>query len=136
MKALKAVLVVLGIVCILSVAPGAVAPWSTIVRYQGYLGLEPMPDQPMVIYCVRLSSLGFALIGAFFLVLATDPVRYRPMLALAACGLVLTAALALVTGWLTQMQPRWYLADCAVSLVAAVLILAFWPRQAEAPASE
>jgi hypothetical protein len=134
MKALKVVLVVLGIVCILSTAPGAVAPWSTIVHWLGVLGYDPLPDQPMVIYSMRLSSLGFALMGVFFLVLATDPLRYRPMLALAVCGLFLTAALALAAGWLLQMQPPWYLADCAFSLVAALLILALWPRQA-APAA-
>ncbi len=135
MKALKVVLVVLGILCILGTAPGAVAPWSAIVHWLGVMGYDALSDQPMVVYCVRLSSLGFALIGVFFLVLATDPLRHRPMLVLAVCGLFLTAALSLATGWLVQMHPRWYLADGAVCLLAAILILAFWPRQAHAPAA-
>ena len=136
MKALKAVLVVMGILCFLSSAPGVAAPWSSIVRWLGVLGLQAPPDDPVVVYCMRLSSLGFALIGVFFLVLATDPLRYRRMLVLAVCGCFATAAVALATGWLTGMQPRWYLTDAAASFVAGVLILAFWPREAEATASE
>jgi hypothetical protein len=130
MIAVRVVLVVMGIVCILSAAPGAVAPWSSIVHWLGVFGLEPIPEQPLVVYCVRLSSLGFALIGVFFLVLATNPVRYGPMVALAVCGLLLMAALALVTGLQIRMQPPWYLADAGLSLLAAVLLLAFWPRGA------
>jgi hypothetical protein len=136
MKALKVVLVVLGLVCLLSTAPAVVAPWSAIVHWAGLFGYEALPDQPVVVYCVRLSALGYALIGVFFLVVASDPVRYRPMLVLAVCGLLLTAALSLATGWLTQMLPRWYLADCVVSLVAALLILALWPREARPAAAE
>jgi hypothetical protein len=129
MTAVRIVLVMLGIVCILSTAPGAVAPWPSIVHWLGVLGLEPMPDHPLVVYCVRLSSLGFALIGVFFLVVATNPVRYGPMVALAVCGLFLTAALAVATGIQTRMQPPWYLADAGVASLAAVLLLAFWPRR-------
>jgi hypothetical protein len=130
MKALKAVLVVLGLLCLIGTVPTTVLPWSSIVRYLGILGLAAPVGDPLVVYCVRLSSLGFALIGIFFLVLSTDPVRYRPMLVLAVCGLGLMGAAALVTGWLTQMEPRWYLVDFAVWLIAALLILALWPRQA------
>lgn len=136
MRALKVVLVVIGILCFISSAPGVFAPWSSIARWLGVLGLQAPSDHPLVVYCLRLSSLGFALIGVFFMVLATDPMRYRPMLVLAVCGAFITAGVALVTGCLVQMQPRWYLTDAAASLVAAVLILAFWPREAEATARE
>jgi hypothetical protein len=136
MKALKVVLVVLGIVCILSTAPAVVAPWPAIVHWAGVFGYEVPADHPVFVYCVRLSALGYALIGVFFLVVASDPLRYRPMLVLAVCGLLLTAALALATGWLTQMQPPWYLVDCVFSLVAALLILALWPKQASPAATE
>ena len=109
MKALKTVLVVLGVLCFLSSAPATVLPWSGIVRGLEGLGLQAPVGDAFVVYCVRLSSLAFALIGIFFLILASDPRRYRPMLVLAVCGLWLMAAAALVTGWLAQMQPRWYL---------------------------
>jgi len=132
MRALKTVLVMLGVVCLLSTAPATVLPWSTMGHCLGILGLGVLTDDPLVVYCVRLSALGFALIGAFFLVLATNPVRYRPMLVLAVCGLWLMAAAAFVTGWLTDMWPRWYLVDFATCSIAALLILVLWPRQAEA----
>ncbi len=129
MKALKAVLAVLGVLCLLGTVPTTVLPWSSIVRYLGILGFEAPVDDPLVVYCVRLSSVGFALIGVFFLVLSTDPLRYRPMLVLAVCGLWLTAAAALITGWLSGMEPRWYLVDFGVCLIAALLILGLWPKQ-------
>jgi hypothetical protein len=128
MKALKAVLVVIGILCLLSAAPGTVAPWPSIVRGLGVIGLEAPPEHPVVVYCTRLSSLTFALIGVFFLVLASDPLRYRPMLVLAVWGCFATAVVALAAGCLTGMQPLWYLGDTAASLIAGLLILAFWPR--------
>jgi hypothetical protein len=136
MKALKIVLVAIGLVCALGCAPGVVAPWPTVNHWLGIIGVEPLPDQPMVVYCVRLSSLGFALIGVFFLLLATDPLRYRPLLALGVWGLLLTSAVALTTGRLVAMQPPWYWADSGVSLLVAVLILVFWPRQSKAPSRE
>ena len=131
MKALKTVLVVTGILCFLVSAPGALVPWAGIVRAMAFLGFDAPPDDPFVVYCLRLTSLGFALIGIFFLVLAADPVRHRPMLVLAVCGLCLTAVAALLTGLLTAMQPPWYWADFTVSSIAALLILAFWPKKAQ-----
>ena len=132
MRPLKVVLVAFGLLCLLLTAPGAVAPWSSIVHWLGLLRLEPLPAQPFVVYCVRLSSLGFALIGVFFLVLATNPLRYRPMLALAVAGLLLTAVFAFSTGRMVAMSPPWYLGDTLVCLLAAVLILLWWPREQQA----
>jgi len=136
MKALKAVLVVLGLLCVLTSAPAVFAPWSAVTAFLGLFGLQAPPDHPAVLYGLRVGSLAFALIGIFFLVLATDPLRYRPMLVLAVWGLFLTGGVALVTGRLTHMQPFWYLGDVVSCFLAAVLILAFWPKQAAPPASQ
>ena len=135
MRALKAVLVAMGVWCLLSAGPGTVLPWSSIVRYVELLGYQALPDHPLVVYCVRLASLAFSLIGVFLLLLAINPVRYRAMLVVALCGLFVTAAAALATGWLTQMRPPWYLVDVAVCSIAGVLILALWPRGVERVAS-
>ncbi len=131
MRGLKVALVLIGVLCLVSTVPATVLPWSSVVRYMEVFGVEAPPDHPVVVYCMRVYSLGFALIGIFFLVLASDPVRYRPMLVLAACGCWLVAVAALVNGWLTEMQPVWYLADVGASAVAGTLILAFWPRGVE-----
>lgn len=128
MRGLKVVLVVVGIVCFVSSAGALVLPWPSIVRALGTIGLEAPPEHPVVIYGARLMVLAFALIGVFFLVLASDPLRYRPMLVLAVCGCFAVAACALVTGWLTGIQPLWYLGDAVSCAVAGVFILAFWPR--------
>jgi len=132
MKALKVVLVVVGVVCLFSSLPGAVVPWSVINRVLGVLGFRAVPELPLVVYCVRLSALGFALMGVFFLLLATDPVRYQPMLALGTWGLVVMGVLAFETGRMVGMQPPWYWADGGFAVLAGVLILIFWPRAQQA----
>jgi len=127
MKGLKVVLVVIGVLCLLSAA-GLAVPWSSLVSWAEFIGLQAPPDHPVIVYCARMGSLGSALIGIFFLVLASDPVRYRAMLVLAVCGCFAVAAVALVAGRVTGMQPLWYLGDTVSCTVAGALILAFWPR--------
>lgn len=134
MKALKVVLVVMGVLCLLS-APGLILPWSSLVGWAELMGVQAPPDYPLVVYCVRMGSLASGLIGIFLLVLATDPLRYRPMLVLTVYGCFAVAVVALVTGRLTQMPPLWYLGDAVGSAVAGVLILAFWPREPQPTAS-
>ena len=128
MRGLRAVLVVIGILCFLSSVPAVAAPWSSIVRWLGILGLDAPPAHPAVVYSMRIGSLAFALIGIFFLVLASDPLRYRPLLVLAVCGCWAVAICALAAGWISQMQPVWYVADVVSCALAGLLIVAFWPR--------
>jgi hypothetical protein len=136
MRGLKTVLTVIGIVCFLSSVPAVAAPWSSVVRWLGILGLEAPPEHPAVVYMMRIGSLSFALIGIFFLVLASDPLRYRAMLVLAVCGCWAVAICALAAGWVVQMQPVWYVADVLGCALAGVLILAFWPRGVQAARAE
>ncbi len=82
-----------------------------------------------MLYCLRLASLGFVLVGVFFLVLASDPLRFRAMLVLAVSGLFLLGIAALLSGWLVELRPPWYLADAALSLLGGILILALWPQE-------
>ena len=128
MKPLRVVLIVTGILCATSVF-GLLAPWPAVANFIEFFGYQPPPADPLVIYFVRLSATLLTLVGIFFLVLSTDPLRYRPMLTLAAAGLLLCAAVCLLTGLLTQMRPPWYLTDAIFSLLAALLILKFWPKQ-------
>ncbi len=99
----------------------------------GYPGL---PTNPLMVYTLRLSSLAFAMVGIFFFVLATDPMRYRPLVGLAVWGLLLLAAGAVVAGVFLQLHPATYLAGALGCVVAALLLVAFWPRSAprQAPA--
>ena len=129
MKALKAVLVAIGVLCVVCVL-GAVLPWSALARFFEFFGVPALQPAPFLVYCVRTSSLACALIGLFFLVLSTDPLRYRPMLVLAVAGLFLLAVACLLIGWSVGMRPPWYFVDVAISLVAALLICKFWPGEA------
>ena len=130
MRALRAVLVVIGVLCGISVL-GAVLPWSALVRIAEFWGLQPPPADPLVVYSARVGCLLGGLIGAFFLVLSSDPVRYRPMLVLGTAGLFLTGVVCLLTGWMTGLPLTGYLGDVTFCLVGAILICAFWPKGAQ-----
>src|SRR5262245_48226303 len=54
-------------------------PFSWMVATHRWLGLGEMPDGPVVEYLARSVSAFYALFGALFLVVASDPERYRPV---------------------------------------------------------
>lgn len=133
MTGLRVILVVIGLVCLLSASLGAFVPWPSLSRGMACLGFDDLSLTPLGLYALRLASLGCGLFGVFFLILASDPIRYRPMLALATVGLFLLGFAALAIGWLLRVQPPWYLADAGFCLLGALLILIFWPRSVPQP---
>ena len=130
MKGLKIVLVLLGILTLAKSLLGIFAPWSELLRWSALFGYPGLPTNPLMIYTVRLASLMFAMVGIFFFVLATDPMRYRPLIGLSVWGLLLLAAGAVVAGVLLRLHPAMYLAGALSLVVAALLLVVFWPRSA------
>jgi hypothetical protein len=54
-------------------------PFSWMVAIHRWLGLGEMPNAPVVEYLARSVSAFYALLGALFLVMASDLDRYRPL---------------------------------------------------------
>lgn len=120
-RKLSVVLWIAGIGCLLSIF-GVVLPWSWLSAWVTVWGLGELPAGTMVVYAVRAGSATFALVGVFFLLLATDPVRYRPFLNLGIAGLILVGLVCLVSGVAVGMQPPWYLTDVAFCWILGILL--------------
>ncbi len=128
-RKLKVVLWIAGIGCGLSIL-GLLLPWSRLSAWMTVWGLEELPTGTIIAYAVRAGSATFALIGAFFLLVARDPVKYRPFLNLAIAGLIFVGLVCLVSGVAVGMQPPWYLTDVAFCWILGVLLLV-WREPAQ-----
>ena len=133
MKGLKTVLIVIGAVLLVTSLYGFFTPWPTLARWAGVMGFRNLQASPLVVYAWRLSSLVFALVAVYFFFLASDPLRYRPLLGLSIWGLLLVTVGAILAGGYLHLHPPWYLADAITAFVAAVLLLIFWPKARTGP---
>ena len=86
-------------------------PMSWMVATHRWLGLGEMPTGPVVEYLARSVSAFYALLGALFLVMASDLERYRPQVrffgvAFALLGIVFTGVdlLAGMPWWWTAFE--------------------------------
>lgn len=124
MKSLVFVLWVTAIGC-LSAVPFIFLPWSVIESIGSWFGIESLPSMPIAIYFFKVTFGVFGLIGVFFVILAMNPLAYRPMLNLGAFGLILFGLLALVVGLSLGLPPIVFLVDGLSGLVLGITILFF-----------
>src|SRR5260370_29382254 len=68
----------LGIGSLFALVP-VVMPWSWMAATHRWLGLGEMPTGPVVEYLARSLSAFYALLGALFLMIASDLQRCRPL---------------------------------------------------------
>ena len=109
-----------------------VAPWSCYETCANMLGFGALPTGPAVVYGMRVMSAVSAFVGAYFLVLATNPRAYTPFLKLSIGGLMLVGLVCLVTGLALNMHPPWYLGDVLFCWIIGLLLLVWYPK-AQAP---
>jgi hypothetical protein len=90
---------------------GVFMPLSWMVATHRWLGLGEMPTGPVVEYLARSVSAFYALLGALFLVMASDLERYRPQVrffgvAFAPLGIIFTGVdlLAGMPWWWTAFE--------------------------------
>ena len=127
MRALKVCLWIAGVLCLLSVA-GLFLPLSACESIAGFFGIESLPDSPLIMYAVRTVSATFIGIGAFFIILATNPMKYGVMVPFSGLVAVFIAVVCLITGLVEGMPPVWFLGDSLSCAVLGVLIFVFWRK--------
>jgi hypothetical protein len=89
-------------------ALGAVVmPTSWMASLHSWLGLGELPRAPIVEYLTRTASMLYALLGAIFLVLASDLDRYRPLLRRLGLLVIATSACILAID-LAAGMPWWW----------------------------
>ncbi|UCC97324.1 MAG: hypothetical protein JSW66_15935 [Phycisphaerales bacterium] len=100
-----------------------VMPRSWMNATHQWLGMGPLPTEPIVGYLARSTSAFYALFGGLLLVVSCDLQRYRPVLCyLGAVVIVLGVALFAVD-LLEGMPLYWSLMEGPTNTIFGVLIL-------------
>ena len=66
----------------------ALLPWQVVTDWFTQYGIH-VPTDSFTVFSARLLYAVFGMIGVFFVILARNPLKYKEMLILAACGLIL-----------------------------------------------
>ena len=122
LKALKFALWVAAIGCLAAV-PFVALPWSVVDNIAHLFGIHPLPDDPVVMYLVRVSCGVFGLIGVYFIILARNPLDSGPMLDLGAYGIAIFGLLSLFIGLSLNVSPRLFIGDALSGLILGVAII-------------
>lgn len=127
MRGLKICLLITGILCLLAVA-GLFLPLSAFESITGFFGIETLPDSPLIMYAIRTISATFIGIGAFFIILALNPMKYGVLVPFSGLAAVFIGMVCMITGLAVGMPALWFLGDSSSCLVLGVLILVFWRK--------
>ena len=122
MKSLKVALWVTAIGCLTAV-PFIVLPWAVVENFILRFGIEPIPNDPLVMYLLRVSCGVYGLIGVYFIMLARNPLNYGPMLNLGAYGLIIFGLLSLLVGVSLEISPKVYAGDFLSGLILGIVII-------------
>ena len=95
--------------------------------------LDPIwPTAPLFGYLLRTCLAAYLWIGVVLLVAASDPKRYRRLVDVAVCMLILLAVVCVAGGIASGIPPTYYLGDAVSSAIVGVLLLAFRPGREKA----
>jgi hypothetical protein len=127
MRGLKICLWIAGVGCLLSIS-GMILPVSTWQSITKLFGVEPLPDSPLIVYLVRITSASYAIVGIFFIILALRPMDYGIMVPFSGLAAVVLGFVCALTGLTVGMPAMWYLGDSLSCIVVGLLIVLFWQK--------
>ncbi len=109
-------------------------PLEWMAKAHTWLGLGPLPREPIIGYLTRSTSALYALHGATILFLSTDVRRYARLITFLACLALLHGVVMLGIDLVVGMPLFWTLLEGpAVAVAGAVVLLVQWK---ERPAPE
>lgn len=101
--------------------------WERILRF--FLG-SGYNTRQFLEYSFRSLMFAYVIIGVFFLVMAREPQRYKPLIWVTLVALFANAAVCFFVGLSIRMAALVYLFDTTLFLIFALLLLYFWkPRR-------
>lgn len=101
--------------------------WERILRF--FLG-SGYNTRQFLEYSFRSLMFAYVIIGVFFLVMAREPQRYKPLILVTLVALFANAAVCFFVGLSIRMAALVYLFDTTLFLIFALLLLYFWkPRR-------
>ena len=127
MRALKICLWAGAAACLLLVF-GLFLSISMLESIARTFGMDSFPDTPVIVYAVRVTSATYVAIGAFFLILALDPIKYGVLVPFSGVAAVFLGIVCFVYGLLAGMSFIWFAGDGLFCMAFGVLTLVFWRR--------
>ena len=103
-------------------------PESWIAAFHASLGLGHLPDSVFLRYITRGATLCQGVIGAALWIIASDVVRYRPLVIVTAIALIIAAPSFYVIDTASGMPLAARIWDCAACFLAGATLLGlcFW----------
>jgi hypothetical protein len=103
----------------------AALPWKAMTAWANVFGVQMPVAEPWTVFAVRILFTTYGMIGAFFVILARNPLKYGEMLLLAAYGLLLLGILVLIGSIWYALPFITYFFDVIFCFITGVLILIF-----------
>jgi hypothetical protein len=111
-------------------------PESWIASLYSWLGLGQMPDAAFLRYLIRGAAFSQGAFGVLIWVIASDVVRFRPLVITTAALYLIAASLFYFIDAIAGLPRWWCIWDCACCFVVGVvlLMLCLWPSSNESVA--
>lgn len=129
---LKTFLRVIGSVALLAIF-AVVMPYSWMNAIHQWLGMGVLPDEPIVGYLARSTSVFYALLGALLWVVSCDLRRYRSLLCCIGGGTIFLGLVLLGVDWLEGLPLWWRLAEGPINIGFGIAILILTRRMGGEP---
>jgi NADH:ubiquinone oxidoreductase subunit 6 (subunit J) len=121
---LKPFLRITGTVALLAVI-AVVMPYSWMNRVHQWLGMGPLPAQPIVGYLARSTSAFYAILGGLLWLVSFDLRRYRPVLHYLGLVMILLGITIGIVDFIEGLPMWWRLAEGPINIAVGILILLF-----------
>jgi hypothetical protein len=108
-----------------------VMPREWMEATHSWLGLGEMPDGPVINFVIREASYVYGMHGVTLWILASDVVRYRPLVIFTGIGYVVAGPVFFLIDWTSQTPWFWTVLDSVscFTLGAVILGLDWWAHR-------
>ena len=101
-----------------------VMPRSWMETSHEWLGMGTMPDGPLVMFMIRQASYAYGMHGVSLWILASDVVRFRPLIVFNGVAFLLAAPVFFLIDYTTGVPLWWTIFDSlACGAIGAALLL-------------
>ena len=123
-RSFKLFLRAVGTVALLAVI-AVVMPYSWMNAVHQWLGMGPLPPQPVVGYLARSTSAFYAILGGLMWVVSFDLRRHRPIVQYIGLVMILLGITIGIVDFMEGMPLWWKLTEGPINIAVGILILLF-----------
>ena len=97
-------------------------PYSWMRAIHQWLGMGELPDQPIVGYLARSTSVFYALFGGLLWCLSFHPNRYRPVIHYLGAATIAFGAMLFIVDLLEGLPLYWILTEGPINIAIGLII--------------